>query len=203
VQPPAPSATVDLGPLEETLDEHGQTLNRIAELLGPKPDELPGRAAEPTVAAEVEAAKQETGELRKAVGGLQELVEKLAGERETLRERFEARIEKVKAELGEDASKREIAHAYVRDLAREKLSAGAGFTVGKILAGSLGLSGPLALGLAVLGLLVSRRVKSKLEADEPLLLRRLADRLGRLIERQAERSAPPVPAAPSAPKPPE
>ena len=55
---------------------------------------------------------------------------------------------------------------------------GAGWTVGKLLGGALGLSGPLAFALGGGLWLVSRRIGHKIRAGEPLLIERLFDRLG-------------------------
>lgn len=207
--PGAASPPVDLGPLEEKLDRNAEMtrerLDRIAALLESRtpaappgaplpsgttpPRELLDEAAQQAAAAakaqidavrqEVQTAQQESGRLREAVEGLRGLVQQVVGDRETLRERFEARLEKVKAELGEGAGRPEIVRAYVRDLLAEKLGDPAmGLTVGKLLGGALGLSAPLAIALAVAAWLVSRRAGSKLEAGEPLLVQKLFDRLG-------------------------
>jgi len=207
--PGAAAPPVDLGPLEEKLDRNAEMmregLDRIAGLLESRtpavppgtplpsdtrpPRELVDEAAEQAAAAakaqvdavrqEVQNAQQESGRLREAVEGLRGLVQQVAGDRETLRERFEARLEKVKAELGEEAGRPEIARAYVRDLVAEKLGdPGTGLTVGKLVGGALGLSAPLAFALAAAAWLVSRRVGSKLESGEPLLVQKLFDRLG-------------------------
>jgi len=153
------------------------------------PKEVVGQAAEQAAAAakvqvdavrrEVQTAQQENGRLREAVDGLRGLVQQAVGDRETLRERFEARIEKVKAELGEEASRPEIVRAYVRDLLAEKLGdPGVGLSAGKIAGGALGLSIPLAFALGAAAWLVSRRVGSKLDSGEPLVIQKLFDRLG-------------------------
>jgi hypothetical protein len=153
------------------------------------PRELVDEAAEQATAAakaqvdavrqEVQTAQQESGRLREAVEGLRGLVQQVVGDRETLRERFEARLEKVKAELGEGAGRPEIVRAYVRDLLAEKLGdPELGLSAGKLLGGALGLSTPLAVALAAAAWLVSRRVGSKLESGEPLLVQKLFDRLG-------------------------
>jgi len=153
------------------------------------PRELLDEAAEQAAAAakaqvdavrqEVQTTQQENGRLREAVDGLRGLVQQVVGDHETLRERFEARLEKVKAELGEGARKPEIVRAYVRDLLAEKLGdPELGLSAGKLLGGALGLSAPLAVALAVAAWLVSRRVGSKVESGEPLLVQKLFDRLG-------------------------
>jgi len=158
-------------------------------------------AAEATAAAdaakaEAVAAKEEVKVSTEKVSALRAAVEKLIGDRETLRDRFDARIEKVKADLGEDASRREVAAAYVKDLAKEKLGSGAaGLTAGKILGGALGMSGPLALTLGGGLWLLSRRIGGKVEAGEPLLIQRFFDRISNevdgLKERISDKAAPP------------
>jgi len=194
--------------LDRNADMMRDRLDRIAALLesrtpasGPEsipaplpsatkpPRELVDEAAEQAAAAakaqvdavrqEVQTAQEESGRLREAVEGMRGLVQQVVGDRETLRERFEARIEKVKAELGEAARKPEIVRAYIRDLLAEKLGdPELGMSAGKLLGGALGLSAPLAIALAAAAWLVSRRVGSKLEAGEPLLVQKLFDRLG-------------------------
>ena len=109
------------------------------------------KAEAAAVKSEVEAAKQETSKLRAAVDAL-------IGDRQTLQERFEARVEKVKQELGENASRPEIALAYAKDLVDEKLADGAGWTIGKLLAATLGVGGPLSLAIAAGAWLVGRKV---------------------------------------------
>jgi hypothetical protein len=140
---------------------------------------------------EVEAAKQEQSKLREAVNAL-------IGDRETLRDRFEARLAKVKEELGEDASRGEIARAYVKDLAAEKLAGGAGWTMGRLLAAALGISGPLALAIGLAGFLASRRVGGKVQEGEPLLVQRMFERLSDRIDGLKDRLHPGQPAKPTA-----
>ncbi len=204
---PSPTAApqVDLHPIEEKLDHNAemmrQGLERIAGLLEERvpaptrppsasqppteaPDEAPDLKA--TVAADVEAVRrqvhttqEDNSRLHQAVAGLRGLVERAVGDRETLRERMEARIEKVQAELGDNAGKPEVIRAYVRDLLAEKLGdPGLGMSAGKMVGTALGLSAPLALALAAAAWLISRRVGSKLESGEPLLAQRLFDRIG-------------------------
>ena len=123
------------------------------------------------VGAEIEAVRQESGRLRQAV-------ETLVGDRETLRQRFEDRLEKVKQELGEDADRRQVARAYAKDFVQEKLGDGTlGLTTGKLLGGALGLSGPLALAIGGGLWLVSRRLGRKIETGDPLLVQRLFERI--------------------------
>jgi hypothetical protein len=97
-----------------------------------QPTVVDDEAREAAEAAAVQAATEEAlGEVKDETRVLRELAEQLIGDRETLKERFEARIAKVKDELGEDTSRREIAKAYLKDLAAEKLSDGSlGLTAG-------------------------------------------------------------------------
>lgn len=203
--PVPPSATVDLNETNRKIDgltdKVGELLEEIRAdrqsplepmlppLVPPLPATPPGpavdgtalRTAEEAKAAaaaakeEVKLAQEETGRLRQAFNAL-------IGDHQTLKQRFDTRIAKVKEELGEGASRREIAGAYVKDLAAEKLGGGAGWTMGKILAGAFGLGGPLALAIAAAGYLVARRIGAKIESGDPLLIQRVLDRLGDKID---------------------
>ncbi|HUT11871.1 MAG TPA: hypothetical protein VMY42_15325 [Thermoguttaceae bacterium] len=122
-------------------------------------------------------------EVQEESSKLRQFVDTLIGDRGTLKERFDARLSKVQEELGEEASTREIARAYVKDLAQEKLSDPTlGLSAGKILGGALGLSGPLALGVGMGLWFLSRRIGSKIESGEPLLIQRVVERLGDKID---------------------
>jgi len=189
---------LDLAPLEERLDRQTQTfeagLERIATLLderlpaaGPPEIVVPPEPPDPGLAraeivaesrqAATEAAEQQVagleerhGRLQTALGGLKELVERLAGDRETLHERIETRIGAIKAELGAEAPTKDVLREYARQLIEEKLAGGsAGLTMGKIAAGALGLSGPLSLAVVGAGWLAGRRLKKR------IIRRRLAD----------------------------
>ena len=206
------AAQVDLGPtnrrldgLTDKIDELVQELRRVppVPIEPPVPMPLPAdvaalRAAE---VAKVEAAavkeasqeavaevKQESSKLRQAIGAL-------IGDRETLQQRFETRLAKVKEELGEDAGRRDIARAYAKDLVQEKLGDGKlGLTGGKIIGGALGLSGPLALGIGVGLWFLSRRIGAKVESGDPLLVQRLFDRVTDRLDdlRDRVRNEPPT-----------
>jgi len=117
---------------------------------------------------------------------LSTLVDRLVGDRETLIDRIEQRIEKVRED--DSQSKVETARAYVRDLAAEKLTDGSlGMTAGKLVGAALGLSGPLSIALAAGLWLVSKRIGNKIESGEPLLVSRLVERLGDRIDDLRER----------------
>lgn len=147
----------------------------LPEPLKPVADQAALKAAE-EAKAQATAVKEESSRLR-------QVVNTLVGDRETLRERFEARITKVKEELGEDAGNLDVARAYLRDLAGEKLGdRELGMSTGKVLGGALGLSGPLAFGIGLGLWLVSRRIGGKIEAGEPLLIQRLVDRLSDKVD---------------------
>ncbi len=154
------------------LSETNQRLEHIAILLE---NSLAARLAPRSPDETAQAAQKENEQLKATV-------DELSGEQRSLKQQFEARLAKVKEELGEDASKRDIARAYVKDLAAEKLAGGGGFTIGKLLGGALGLSAPLALAIALAGFFVSRRIGSKIQAGEPLLIERLVDRMDQKID---------------------
>jgi hypothetical protein len=135
-------------------------------------------AARIEAAAVKEASQEAVAEVKQESSKLREAIAALIGDRETLQQRFETRLTKVKEELGEDAGRRDVARAYVKDLVQEKLGDGKlGLTGGKILGGALGLSGPLALGIGVGMWFLSRRIGAKVESGDPLLVQRLFDRV--------------------------
>lgn len=120
---------------------------------------------------------------------IRELVRLLIGDPDTLLDRAAARAERLRQQLGDDASAAELARGYARDVAAEKLADGRlGWTAGKMLAAALGLSGPLSLALAGGLWLVSRRVARRIEQSEPLIVERLWQRISRRIgERISDR----------------
>jgi len=194
--PPAPTPPVDLSPIGEKLDRIGDEQEKISELL----IEIRGKRAELSspaddlaikAAAEAKQASAEAvAEVKEESSKLRQFVDTLIGDRGTLKERFEARLAKVRGELGEAASTGEIARAYVKDLAQDKLSDPAlGLSAGKILGGALGLSGPLALGVGLGLWFLSRRIGAKIESGEPLLIQRVVERLGEKIDDLKDRVA--------------
>jgi hypothetical protein len=103
-------------------------------------------------------------------------VQQLVGELGSLPDRIQARLEKVQAAGAHTAP--ETIRAYVQDFLAEKLADGSlGWTMGKLLAAALGLSGPVALGLTVGAWLIGRRIGRKVQAGEPLLVQQLAERI--------------------------
>jgi hypothetical protein len=182
-QPYIVQAPTDLGPLERKLDRNHDTmdrgLTRIADLLERRntqpPVVLPVVPVEPEPETRLipvptplvdEQARQDATEAKAETSRLRTVVEQVIGDRDTLKQRFDERW--AKAEEDSD-SKVETAKRYAADLVAEKLSDGsAGLTMGKILAGTLGLSGPLGAALIAAGWLASRRVGKRIR-------RRLAD----------------------------
>jgi hypothetical protein len=164
--PPEPRP-IDLGPTNERLDRIAALLEQLRGGAGgstpsqgssaDEPGEADTRRAVAEVREQLDAARQESSKLRQAV-------EAVVGDRETLEERIAARISRVKNELGEEAGVGSIAREYARDLAVEKLRSGEiGLSLGKVLGGALGLSGPLALALGGGMWLISRRIGRRLE----------------------------------------
>jgi len=209
LSPQTPPA-LDLGPTQQKLDKLIEGQGKIAELLGEmrKPAEAAGRssaahaeAARPpaddaatkaaeAAKAEAVAAKNEVKTTQEQTGKLREVVDRLIGDHSTLMQRVETRLEKVKGELGAGASEIDIAKAYARDFAKEKLGdSGLGLTAGKVLGGALGLSGPLAFAIGAGLWLVSRRIGEKIEHGEPLLIQKLFDRLHDRIDDLKDRVA--------------
>ena len=117
---------------------------------------------------EIDTAKEERGRLATLVGNLAERV----GDVGDLKDRVDARLEKISKDMPDDASIREKARAYAKDYVGEKLDTLSGtssLTIGKVVAGSLGLSGPLslALGIGLMGLRrrIRRRITEKIDAE--------------------------------------
>ena len=185
----ASSAAVDLS-------ETNRKLDRIAELLSGlqpsteatiplvpvrPPDNGEGSQRINAAQGAAQRASSQLGELRERLSGLDQVVQKLTGELNTLPERVSERLDKVKSEGAETS--REIARAYAKDLLSEKLTDGTlGWSAGKIAGGALGLSGPLALAVTVGAWLVSRRAASRIQGDDPLLVTQLYDRLARRVD---------------------
>lgn len=107
---------------------------------------------------------------------LEPLLRDLLGEIGSLPDRFQARLEKVQAAGAQTT--RETVRTYVQDFWAEKLADGSvGWTLGKLLAGALGLSAPLAVGLTLGAWLISRRIGRKLQVGDPLFVQQLASRI--------------------------
>jgi hypothetical protein len=224
--PPGPPA--DLGPTNEKLDKIAALLTQFIErqekkeeTARPQPplgDEAAKKAAE-EAKAKADAAAEEAKkaaettmsataavkeEVQKETGKLHEILTKLVGDQNTLLDRIEARREKVKEELGPQATEPQIFKAYVKDFLEEKLSDGTlGFSAGKVAAGALGLGGPIAFALGAGLWLVSRRIGTKIEAGEPLLIQKALDRLHERIDKMTGNqpaAATPPPASPPSPQ---
>jgi hypothetical protein len=212
--PEASKPSVDLGPTNEKLDKLATLLStyieeqkKAKESTPPAPvvDEAAKKTAEEAKAkaeaaqqevqkasaaaiAETKAVKEEVAERTSKLAGV---LDKILGDQNTLSQRIEDRLAKVKAELGPDASKPEIARAYVKDFLEEKVSDGTlGFTGGKLLGGALGLSAPLAFAVGGGLWLISRRIGTKIQNDEPLLVQKLFDRISDRIEGLKDRLNP-------------
>ncbi|HOM17566.1 MAG TPA: serine protease [Thermoguttaceae bacterium] len=136
----------------------------------------------PSAGASAESTRSEASVLQQAV-------QHLVGELGNLPERIQARIEKVQSAGAQTTP--ETIRAYAQDFLAEKLADGSlGWTMGKLLAAALGLSGPVALGLTLGAWLVSRRIGRKVQAGEPLLVQQLAERLGALLGRSTSSGTP-------------
>lgn len=168
--PSMPLVVTPQGGQSIDISETNAKLDRIADLLlkMQPAGESPATATAPSDAE---------GKLQK----LGAIAEQLIGDRETLLERIEQRIEKVRDD--DSQSRLETVRAYVHDLAAEKLSDGTiGLTAGKLATAALGLSGPLSIAVAAGLWLVSRRIGAKIESGEPLLITRLIERIGDRID---------------------
>jgi hypothetical protein len=176
---PSQPYSADLGSTNQRLDRLIESQGKIAELL--IEIKRPTDPAKPAPTAPIDGVKQAAEEER--TNKLKSLVDSLVGDQSTLLDRIQARRDKVKADLGDGASELEIAKAYIRDFAKEKVSDGSlGLSAGNILGGALGLSGPLALALGGGLWMLSKRIGAKVEAGEPLLVQTLFDRLSDKME---------------------
>jgi hypothetical protein len=214
--PAAPASPIDLGPTNDRLDRISQLLQELRPLAGDCPDFRglgrengtvpftpdgerrengtvplgPALKAAEEAKAEASAAATQAAASQAETGKLRAAVDALIGDRDTLLERFETRLAKVKDELGQNAGRGEVARAYVKDLVEEKLADGTlGLSGGKLLGGALGLSAPLALALAGGLWLVSRRIGAKVESGEPLLVQKLAAQIGDKLDALKDRPA--------------
>lgn len=206
---PAPSAPpVDLAPTNEKLDKISALLTQFIEqqqkkeetppLPPPPSDEAVKKVAE-EAAKEMKSVAEENKQHNSKVAAL---LEKVLGDQNTLSQRIEDRLAKVKSELGEDASKGEIAKAYVKDFMEEKIADGTlGFSGGKLAASALGLSAPLAFGIGAGLWLISRRIGTKIQNDEPLLIQRLFDRINDRFDNLRDKINPAPAATAAAPSP--
>jgi len=130
---------------------------------------------------------------------LHQAVQQLVGEVSHLPERVQARLEKVQAAGAQSTP--EMIRAYAQDFLAEKLADGSlGWTVGKLLAAALGLSGPVGLGLTVGAWLIARRIGRKVQTGEPLLVQQLASRISSALASGQQSSSGANPASPAAPQ---
>jgi hypothetical protein len=166
--PTLPSPAADMS-------ETNRKLDRITELML---DRRPASGASDDRSDD--DARREQERLRERLRGLNQVIEQIVGDPATITERFQARMDKVKA-AGAQSSE-DIAQAYLRDLLAEKLGEGKGLTTGKLLTGALGLSGPLAVALIVGLWLVASRIQTKLRSGEPLVAQRLLTRLHEKVD---------------------
>jgi tetrahydromethanopterin S-methyltransferase subunit G len=179
---PAPAASapaVDLSETNKRLDNIAELLLQIRTERATPAEALAPQAAQPPQAADqkqaldvAQAAADDAAKLKarldtteETVGGLQTAVKTWVAEHGSLKERVEARLEKVREQLGEEASQREVRIAYVKDLITEKMSGGG-------MVGLLKLLG-MPAGLILAAWLVSRRIEQKREAGQPLLAEKL------------------------------
>lgn len=186
----------DLRGLTTKVDELLAEIRKRSEALSPQPpaERVDSTAREAQLArAKAEANSQAIDEMRQDHKQTEGLLDELVRDHMSLHERIAARREKVsgqlREELGRDPTRGEVAGAYVRDFAQERLSCGAGWTLGKVLAGSLGLSGPLAAGLAVAGFFAAKRIRRKIDEGEPLLIQQIHDRLSEKLDHLRDRLA--------------
>ncbi len=126
-------------------------------------------------------------------------IKDLALKHGSLKDQFQARVAKVKEELGEEASKREIRIAYVKDLIAEKLGGG----------GATGLLKMLGMPTAIIigAWLIRKDFKDKRETGDPLMITKLWEGMGEMKGRFRERfdrgDPPPQPSVtPLSPAPP-
>lgn len=182
----APRPEVDFSGVNARLDRIAQLLESIPAMLAAgggdrrqEPDagdqEATRRAFDSAVAGvQAETAKvvaESKAESAKAVAEVQSqqskilaAVNQLIGDRETLLERFNERLGRVRTEQGEDATTRQLAEAYIRDLGAEKAGK-AGSIGGSLLGGLLGLGGLVSAGLAAAGGLAGRAVGQRIKKD--------------------------------------
>jgi len=175
---PQPAPSVDLAPIGEKLDGIARLLQEMKAERREPPEAGPAASAAPLPppadqqAIEVAGVTARLDKTEQAVDGLHGQVKGWIAEHGSLKERMEARLERVKQQLGEEASQREVRIAYLKDLISEKLAGG----------GVVGLLKLLGMPTAVIfaAWFVSRRIHGKLEAGEPLLVQKLVAEVGEL-----------------------
>jgi len=155
--------------------------------IGQKIDALAETAASGIAEAKHLAAKAQEGvdRLEGAVNTLadnQARLTEAVGENGTLAQRFHARVDRVRAELGEDAGKLETSVAYLKDMLKEK-------ALHPISAMKLGLAtgSPVAIGLLALGLIVVfKDVRDRIKTGDRLMIEKLAGRIADVTPWQAD-----------------
>jgi len=166
------------------LSETNRKLDRLVELLlemrpgaAPASDDRTAAAERSARSAETVAQgmKEEQEKLQQRLKGLNGVIEQLVGDPQTLGDRFQTRLDRVKSAGAQ--STEEITQAYLRDLLAEKLGEGKGLTIGKLLSGALGLSGPLAAAIVIGLWFLGSRIQAKVQSGEPLLVQQMITRL--------------------------
>ncbi len=140
-------------------------------------------------AAQVEALTEITTQTNEVVQETNKTMNEFTTTHGTIAERVDARLERVKEQVGEDASKMETAIAYVRDWKTEKAANRIEdkLAIAKLASG-LGIPLPVAiLGVAVLFLLIRRDRRDKRETGDPLLVEKAASHLPAGLENVATR----------------
>ena len=193
------SETEDLRSANQKLDEIAGLLKQLIAASQGMPGQQGGFSAAPVQPTPPqdpggpgntpESNAHQIGELKENVSSIRRLIEGVAGDMETIPDRFAARLEKVSSDQNDSIA--QTARAYARDYLAEKIESGAiGWSTGKMLGGALGLSGPLGLGMALGMWFLSRRIGRKLDAGDSLLIERLGERLSKRLDNLKNRSEP-------------
>jgi hypothetical protein len=170
-------------------------------------EEAKAKAEEAKAGAEkaVSEVKLQSDKLHDALAQVKDLVKQQIGDQGTLLERIEARREKVKSELGPSASEIQIAQAYAKDLAAEKLPTALPLLI-TIVASALGLGGLGVIGArmaaSTLAPALGAAIKGTPNVDIPALhalAQKAHDRIDALLHPAAApakpQAAPPAPPA--------
>jgi len=160
--------------LDVIIDQTAEPLHGTGYLRPPEPDD--GTIDDPAVLDAIDATNDQ-------VTALAKITQAALGDRDTLMQRMQERLDKVEAENPE-ASALELAKLYAKDYAGDK-GGELGWTGGEMLAGVAGIGGIGALVLSMMGWLIGRDIGDRIKTGDPLMIEKLMSRFGGGGQQQA------------------